>query len=41
MYCGKQSATYHGYFVNNDELNIRPYVYNRVTFAYSCVFIDQ
>jgi hypothetical protein len=41
VYCGKQSATYHGYFGNNDELNIWPYVYDWVMFAYSCVFIDQ
>jgi hypothetical protein len=26
-----------GYFVNNDELNIWPYVYDWVRFAYSCV----
>ncbi len=42
MYCGKQSATYHGYFVDNDELNIWPYVYDWVRFAYSvCLSIDN
>jgi hypothetical protein len=28
LYCGKQIATYDGYFVDNDELDIWPYVYD-------------
>ncbi len=40
LYCAKQIATYYGYFVDNNELDIWPYVYYWIMFAYSCVFID-
>jgi hypothetical protein len=38
VYCGKQSATYHWYFVNNDEWNIEPYVSDYVGFGLWCVY---